>query len=162
MRTPAECRTRLAEIITASIQAGNRLQKTLQEERHALERQDTVALGAAAADKQRSVNELEALEEERRGICIACGTGPGPEHVPTLLAECGVDYDLVRGWHELLSLAAHCRALNAINGAVIRLRRRQFASALCIVRGNPAESIATYGPTGGDLPPRPSRSLAEI
>lgn len=162
MRSPADWRTRLAEIITAGIQAGDRLQKTLQEERRALERQDSGALGAATADKQRSVNELEALEEERRGVCMACGTDPGPEHMPTLIAECGADDSIVRGWHELLSLAAHCRELNAINGAVIRLRRRQFASALCIVRGNPAELIETYGPTGGDLTPRTSRSLAEI
>jgi flagellar biosynthesis/type III secretory pathway chaperone len=131
------------------------------DERDALLRQDTDALSAATDLKRRIVDELEALEKARRSLCIACGSGPDAAGMAGLLAECGAHAEIGK-WHEVLSLAARCQEQNAINGAVIRLRRRQFAAALCIVRGSSREAIETYGPTGASTSLPSSRSLAEI
>lgn len=162
MLSPAECRSTLFRILDASIEAAGCLQKNLEDERLALERQDSDALGAAADGKRACVSKLEALEKERRGISTACNKGPGPEHMPALLAECGADDRIADGWQRFLTLAARCRDLNTSNGAIIHLKRRQYTAALRIVSGSPTGSMEIYGPTGGELVSRSSRALAEI
>lgn len=162
MLSPAECRSRLSRIVDASTEAADCLQRNLRDERRALELQDSDALGAAADGKRVCVSRLEALEKERQSVFTARHKGPGPEHMPALLAECGADDRIADGWRRFLKLAARCRALNTTNGAIIHRRRQQYAAALRIVSGSRTQSMDTYGPTGGAMPPRSSRALAEI
>lgn len=161
-----ECGAALRQIIAAGIDTVERLQQALQDERHALEHQDSDALGVAADGKRVHVGKLEALEERRRAVCRLQGVDPGPEQMAALLTRCnpepGNDKSLADGWQRFLALAGLCQQMNTTNGAIIQLRRQQFNEALCIVSGTSGESPETYGPGGSATSARPPRSLAEI
>lgn len=160
--SPAECRTAFERLVVASLAAADQLQKSLNDERLALERQDSDALGQAANAKQECVATLETLEQERRAISAAAGFASGPEQMPALIAWCDGGNRIIEDWERFLVIAADCDRMNTANGAIIHLKRQHYAAALRIVGGSATGTIETYGPSGGDAAIRSPRALAEI
>lgn len=158
MAAPAYSRARLCAVVEASIARAGDLQRTLENERLALQEQDGDALRACAEAKQAGTLALAALDEERRALCEALRL---PVELTTVPPPAGDDPEnrLARSWERLLQIAERCAELNRTNGGIINLRRRQVAEALHIIGGERAE---TYGPGRGDDIPDRKRAIARI
>jgi flagellar biosynthesis/type III secretory pathway chaperone len=132
----------LERIVTEGIAEATALEIDLAAERKALETRDDAALGKAAESKRNRVARLESLERQRK----AAG-GPSTEPPEP------------RQWQQFLAIIGRCNAMNATNGAIIRLRREQISAALRVVNGSAQQ---TYGPSGTETGSRPGRALAAI
>jgi flagellar biosynthesis/type III secretory pathway chaperone len=137
------------QIVSDSIREADALEKALEDERRALENRDAAAIGAAAVEKGRRVARLEALEAARIAETPRI---PAAAERPPAAADAAQ-------WRQFLAIVARCNALNATNGAIIRLRRQQVGDALRVVSGTGA---GTYGPSGSQSTSRPRQALAAV
>lgn len=163
MGTPEmeNCRDRLEQLLRSGVHCATGLKDVLNDERNALEDQDTNALNAAALHKQSFLTELETLEIERREICHNSGFGSAPDAMDELIQWCDTDV-LIRGyWDNFVDLAKECSELNFSNGAIINVRRQQISGALAVIRGD-SRNQETYSRSGRDTGSNSQRVLAEI
>lgn len=145
--SPDKLRTRLERILGDSVYCALGLKEILEDERSALEEQDTVKLTETAAIKEKCIRKLQRLEKERSQISVESGFGAGPEDMPALAKWCDDDSLITASWQHLMDIARKCSTLNLTNGAIIRVRRQQIDSSLSVLRGSSPEAD-TYGPEG--------------
>lgn len=146
-------------LIHEKLQLTQRLQEILDEERVALERQDTAAIDSAAATKSQVIDQLQAKDNARTRLCEAHGFKPGVEQMQRLMESCDNDGLMQSVWQQLMALAAECRSMNMTNGAIIRLRQQHFASSLAVLSGTEL-NLDTYG-SHGETAARPEgRAIA--
>ncbi|MGB5336327.1 MAG: flagellar protein FlgN [Woeseiaceae bacterium] len=157
---PAEARQEIAAIIGESVVQAAGLKEALEDERAALERQDTDALQAVVVSKNEHAAKLQALELRRSELCAAWGFAVGPGQMGELVQWCDEHGVIDRAWAELLQLAADGNTLNLTNGAIIRLRQQQFETSISVLRGVTPGSD-TYGRNGAEAGDASRRSLAE-
>jgi len=158
--SPHDARIRLKEILSDSVYCALGLRESLEQERSALERQDSESLTAAAINKEQCVRKLKELENQRANISVAAGFGPEPSAMPELAQWCDEDSMIVGCWDHLMEIARGCSELNMTNGAIIRLRHRQIESNLSLLRGDSSET-ATYSPLGAEATKFGRHSLAD-
>ncbi len=158
-RSPPEAREQIVEILDASIHQALGLKESLQDERHALERQDTDALKVALTTKGVCVNRLQEFENRRMKLCDASGFGAGPEQMERFLDWCDDDSAIADRWLELLEIAAACNTLNLTNGAIVQAHQQMIATNLSVIRGGNVVPD-TYRREGRESPSADSQSLA--
>lgn len=158
-RSLPEARTQIVEILDASIHQALGLKESLQDERHALERQDTDALKVALTTKGVCVNHLQKFENRRMELCGASGFGAGPEQMEKFLAWCDEGSEIAHRWHELLDIAAECNTLNLTNGAIVQAHQHMIATNLAVMRGGNVVPD-TYQREGREAASADSQSLA--
>lgn len=155
------CKADLDQLLRASVLCASGLKEILNDERAALERQNTEALNEAAASKQLSLSRLEALETERREICEVSGFSSRPEDMEEMVKTCDSELSNLERWNQFVELARECSELNIKNGAIINLRRQQITGALSVIRGE-SQDNETYSRNGLDTASNAKRVLAEI
>lgn len=158
--TPEECKVALEANLDASMSRALDLKSILDQEREALERNDTMSLRDTAVRKQLCVNELGELDADRTELSKACGFGSTPNAVPQLAGWCDDGDAITASWAEFLDVARECSDMNSGNGAVIRVRQSQIQNAISVLR-NGTTDTNTYGPTGQNSGKLGTRSLAE-
>lgn len=152
-------RARLERILADSVQQAERLRIAPQAERAALEKGDADALDAATAAKTDPVARLASLDAERAAAARAAGFTTNPAAMDEVIRVCDRDSVLASGWRRLLEGARHCERLNAVNGAIIRLRRQQVLAGLTILRGSDLDRD-TYAASGIEAHSSGGRALA--
>jgi len=158
--SPADVRAQAVEIIGDSIFYALGLKESLQEERKALEAQDMDALQAAADGKSACVENLQALDARRIDLCEKSGFAGVVEQMQELIDWCDEDDAINSRWAHLMVIAAESSALNMTNGAIIRLRQKQFESSLSVLRGV-KPGTDTYGRNGSASGHSDRNSLAQ-
>jgi flagellar biosynthesis/type III secretory pathway chaperone len=158
--TAAEARSQIVDIIDESVVQARSLNASLEDERRALEQQDTEALNAVVVSKNECAESLSALDRKRSALCLHWGFAAGPEQMAELVSWCDDDDAISERWAELMKVAARGNALNLTNGAIIRLRQQQFETSLSVLRGVTPGSD-TYGRNGEESGDFSRRSLAE-
>ncbi len=156
----AAARKQIVEIIGDGVYHALGLLETLQDERKALEEQDTVALRAAVDHKGKCVEQLRAMEDARRTLCIDAGFADGPEQMVQMLAWCDEESVVANCWQHLMEIATECSSLNVTNGAIIHSRRQQIDTSIAVIRGGRAETD-TYSRSGREPHSHTLRSIAE-
>jgi len=111
-------------LLAGEINYTGALLETLNREIEILVARDVSALESFTAEKVELINQLKSIAEQRE----------------TLLAELDgepleTDDQAAALWQDLLSLAAHCREKNHINGSIIEMGYRQSQQALDILQG---------------------------
>ncbi len=159
--SPSEARERIVNVLGESVFHALGLKEVLEDERNALELQDTDALERAVDCKGRCIDKLQALEHDRASLCEASGFAAGPEQMQEMTAWCDENSVVADGWAHLMDVAAECNQLNLANGAVIRLRQQHTEAGLAVLRGS-EQDPATYARTGSGQASRFNRSLAEV
>ena len=155
-----QCKAHLDELLRAGVNCASGLKEILNDERTALEHQDTEALNEIAKNKHVFLTRLEELEAERLELCTTSGFNADPAAMQQLVNSCDTDSLLLGYWTHFVDLAKQCNELNIRNGAIINLRRQQIAGALAVVRGENQDN-ETYGRHGRDSGSA-KRILAEI
>lgn len=155
--TQSAARARLGRMLESGIAAATAFAGHLVAEREALEQQDTAALDCAARDKQHSLLTLELVENERVALLEECGFSNDHDGMRALQEWCDRDGALDDQWQNYLAVARECQQANMTNGAILRLRHQQIASAIAALSG---ASPQTYGPSGSN-DSSGSRALAE-
>ncbi len=155
----SEARTQIVEILDESIHQALGLKESLQDERHALEQQDTDALKVALTTKGVCVNHLQVVENRRIELCDASGFAAGPEQMGKFLEWCDEGSAIAERWLELLDIAAECNTLNLTNGAIVQAHQQMVATNLSVIRGGDAVPD-TYQREGRDAANADSQSLA--
>lgn len=143
--TQSAARARLSRMLESGIEAASMLGTHLAAERTALEQHDAAALEIAARDKQHGLLTLELLENERFALLNECGYKDDQDGMREMQTWCDQDGVLEARWQSYLAVAKECQQANLTNGAIMRLRHQQIASALAALSGS---SPQTYGPSG--------------
>jgi flagella synthesis protein FlgN len=120
--------------------------QALDEERAALDANDSSALDQAGAHKQAIVLQLEQLDAERQQL-----NRETPASATTLAPL----------WTQIVQSLQRCQQLNRRNGSAVNQRLNQVRQALLVLTGHPGES-GVYGPTGGLHASLRSQVLAEV
>lgn len=141
------CRMALGELIDRELVLAHDLGLALAGERDALCSVDPAALDAATAQKQHCVENLAALDTERRSLCSSFGVGADRNGIERLLLQADPQGTLTRRWQTLLTRLESCREANQKNGTVVRLQKRRVTEALGILHGAAANN-AVYGDSG--------------
>ena len=147
MNTAERTRAELEAVIGDSLTTVEALQKTLNDERHALAERDTDALDAAIGSKQQQITTLARLESRRIETLDAAGFGGDADGMRACADWCGAGDALVDRWHAFCAVARDLSERNLANGAAIRLRQQQVQDNLALLRGT-ERSTESYGPTG--------------
>ena len=158
--TRDEARSRIVDLIGDSVYQALGLREALEDERRALEAQDTEALDAILDTKTVCTERLQELDRQRNELCREWGFVEGPQQMTALIEWCDEDQLISSRWEQLMVIAAEGSALNMTNGAIIRLRQQQFETSLSILRGATPGSD-TYGRNGEEHGDYGRRSLAE-
>jgi flagella synthesis protein FlgN len=132
----------LLAVLHEQIRCAEAMLRTLGRENQALIDGDAERLNAAGADKARLVEELEALEIERRQLtdAIEAELAPPPS------------------WEHLLGLIAECKQQNQRNGALLKARSEQVRAALKLLRGSESNCYDASGLTSSARAARPLAS----
>ena len=155
-----ETRTRIADILKDCVNHALGLKETLQNERSALEDQDSASLYAVLDDKSRSVSKIQVLDEQRLKLCEACGFPAGPDQMEQMIDWLGETTIISNCWDHLIEIATECKALNLTNGAIVNARQINIDSRLSVLRGTDANSD-TYERSGSGENGLSKRSLAQ-
>lgn len=161
---PAERNERFArarEILSPTVEAARRLKTALEDERSALESDDTAALAAAGSRKRVHIGELERLDGQRRRMLERFRYENDLGSMRDFIATCDDRGVLAARWQELIEVLGQCRHLNTVNGTVVQARRHQVAEALSVVRGD-SNDAEVYGPGGKTETTGRFRALAEV
>jgi flagellar biosynthesis/type III secretory pathway chaperone len=160
-RAAAETRQGLQKVLSDSIRCALSLKEILVDEKQALQQRDTVALGENSGLKESCIKKLAALELARGEISRDAGFAAGLNDMPALTQWCDQGDVIAGDWRQFMQIARQCDALNATNGAIIRIRRQQILAGLSLLRGTDANA-ETYGISGSGTTGFGGRELAEV
>lgn len=142
----------LNAVLTRQVAAVMTLEALLTRERALLTGSDAAAVEAIAAEKAALLNQIEALETDRRRVLAIAGVAAtatameqlvrsSPPVAASVLAETG------RLWTTLVSTMERCRDGNDVNGAIVGIKQRQVRQLLNMLRTGREDDL-TYGPRG--------------
>jgi flagella synthesis protein FlgN len=142
------CRDALARLVAAEAAALTELEQILDVEHAALVANDADALIRAGESRQRHVNALVRVEEERRSLCRSMGVPSDRHGLDTLLRKSDASGELTRSWGRCATLAGACRRSNDRNGALVAARMKHVEQVLTLLTPN---APGTYGRRGRSL-----------
>ncbi|MDH3587981.1 MAG: flagellar protein FlgN, partial [Gammaproteobacteria bacterium] len=125
----------LSNLIDHELALTHELGAALADERDALRKVDPGALDAATARKQACIEDLSALDSERRHLCTTAGLAPDGSCMERLLIQVDPQGALTQRWQTLLAKLETCREANYSNGAMVRLQKRRVTEALGLLHG---------------------------
>lgn len=160
-RAATETRDRLRKVLADSVTCARSLKDILISEQHALQLQDTQALGENSAQKEACIKKLASLEIARSEISSDAGFAGGLDDMPPLTRWCDASDVIAGDWQQFMHIARECDALNATNGAIIRVRRQQILAGLSLLCGSDVNA-ETYGISGSGTTGFGGRELAEV
>jgi flagella synthesis protein FlgN len=155
----AQCRERLASLLSEESSALNELSLLLDREHGYLEANDVTALEGAARERQRCVARIFRVDEERRALCSEMGHPLDLKGLEELVRWCDPKGTLAGGWTECTAAAGRCRRLNDRNGALVAARLTHVQARLGTLIESRREAV-TYGPRGAYSQATSGRMLA--
>jgi flagella synthesis protein FlgN len=155
----AQCRERLARLLSEESIALNELSLLLDREHGYLEANDVTALEGATRERQRCVARIFRVDEERRALCSEMGHPLDLKGLEDLVRWCDPKGTLAGGWTECTAAAGRCRRLNDRNGALVAARLTHVQARLGTLIESRREAV-TYGPRGAYSQATSGRMLA--
>jgi flagella synthesis protein FlgN len=155
----AQCRERLARLLSEESIALNELSVLLDREHGYLEANDVTSLEGATRERQRCVARIFRVDEERRALCSEMGHPLDVKGLEELVRWCDPKGTLAGGWTECTAAAGRCRRLNDRNGALVAARLTHVQARLGTLIESRRETV-TYGPRGAYSQPTSGRVLA--
>lgn len=119
----------------------------LTEEQDLLKRGDAAALPRIATAKGPLVDQLNALESERRAALGISGEQKTREAMEAWLAAHPAEQTAAAHWARLLELAQEAKQLHELNAGLVGMHLQQTAEALAILTRK-AEQNTLYGSNG--------------
>jgi flagellar biosynthesis/type III secretory pathway chaperone len=144
----AVCGETLSRLVAEETAALTELAGILDVEHAALVANDADALISAGASRQRHVNALVRIEQERRALCRAMGVAADLRGLQSLLKQADPAHAVAKRWAECVALATRCRRANDRNGALVAARMKHVEQVLSLITRNTA---GTYGRRGSAL-----------
>ncbi|MDR2188319.1 MAG: flagellar protein FlgN [Azonexus sp.] len=146
----------LAAITRREIALINHFIDLLKEEQEALRQANPEPLPRLAAAKVEQVEQLNALEAERRATLGISSEDKVRSAMENWLSANPAEQQLARDWQTLLDLAREAKELHRLNAGLITLHLQQTADALHILDSRRAAD-ALYGNDGQATGPSGSR-----
>ncbi|MDR2838561.1 MAG: flagellar protein FlgN, partial [Azonexus sp.] len=146
----------LAALTRREIALIGRFIEQLNDEQTALRQANPEPLPGIAAAKVDLVDQLNALETERRAALGVSGENETRGAMENWLAANPAQRQLARDWQTLLDLAREAKELHRLNAGLITLHLQQTADALHILDSRRAAD-ALYGNDGQTTSPSGSR-----
>ena len=144
---PAQCREKMATLITEESTGLAQLIDLLEHEHGLLVAGDAVALGAAINERQRCVGRIARVDEERQAMCRARNLPLDATGLESLLRWCDPAGTLSARWAECAAAATRCRMLNDRNGALVGTQLQHVRARLGTLIQSSRETL-TYRPNG--------------
>jgi flagella synthesis protein FlgN len=154
----AQCRERLARLLSEESTALNELSVLLDREHGYLEANDVTSLEGATRERQRCVARIFRVDEERRALCSEMGHPLDLKGLEELVRWCDPRGTLTGGWAKCTAAADKCRQLNDRNGALVAARLTHVQARLGTLIESRREAV-TYGPRGAYSQPTSGRVL---
>jgi flagellar biosynthesis/type III secretory pathway chaperone len=145
---PAQCRERMAKLISEESSGLAQLADLLEHEHGLLAAGDVVNLEAAINERQRCVGRISRLDDERRTLCRALDVSLDAQGLEKLLRWCDPQGTLSNRWAECAQAAIRCRVLNDRNGALVSTQLQHVRARLNTLLQSTRETL-TYGRKGG-------------
>ncbi len=145
---PAQCRERMAKLISEESSGLAQLGDLLEHEHGLLAAGDVVNLEAAINERQRCVGRISRLDDERRALCRALNVTLDAQGLEKLLRWCDPQGTLSSRWAECAQAAIRCRVLNDRNGALVSTQLQHVRARLNTLLHSTRETL-TYGRKGG-------------
>lgn len=123
----------LASSLRAEVAAVTTVLQILEAEQEALRQRDPERIEQCAADKDRALRQLAALQQDRQSLFQH--TAPG-SRLGELVSRLDNRAETGPLQAQLVHLGEQCEALNAANGALIERLQQHARSALNILRGS--------------------------
>jgi flagellar biosynthesis protein FlgN len=156
---PAQCRERMAKLISEESSGLVQLSELLEHEHGLLAVGDVVSLEAAINERQRCVGRISRIDEERRAMCRALNVSLDAQGLEKLLRWCDPQGTLSARWGECAAAAIRCRVLNDRNGALVSTQLQHVRARLDTLLQSTRETL-TYRRNGGYTPGSVGRVLA--
>lgn len=156
---PAQCRERMAKLISEESSGLGQLGQLLEHEHGLLAAGDVVSLEAAINERQRCVGRISRIDDERRAICRALNLSLDAQGLEKLLRWCDPHGTLSARWAECAAAAMRCRMLNDRNGALVSTQLQHVRARLSTLLQSTRETL-TYRRDGGYTPGSIGRVLA--
>jgi flagellar biosynthesis protein FlgN len=145
---PAQCRERMAKLISEESSGLVQLSELLEHEHGLLAVGDVVSLEAAINERQRCVGRISRIDEERRAMCRALNVSLDAQGLEKLLRWCDPQGTLSARWGECAAAATRCRVLNDRNGALVSTQLQHVRARLDTLLQSTREAL-TYRRNGG-------------
>lgn len=143
-------RKKLVTILQAELDTIKAFNRVLQKEQHTLVNGDIEDLDYLASEKERLIEQLTNLNEQRNQLLSSLGLLTDAEGMKKLLSTDSSPSKSNKIWHDLLELVAVTNQLNKTNGTIINARlqhtQRSLAALQCA-----AGNISLYGSKGQTL-----------
>lgn len=152
--TPNELISALADKVAA-------LKRLLLEEQQAVAEKREAELQPLLAEKTRLLQDVGALEEQRRQALGDAGWGDDKAGMQEWLQSQPDGRNLLAGWTSLLADLRECQLINEANGSIVRQSLEQNEQLLHILRGTSPEEDSGYGPQGQPPSGASSRDLGK-
>ncbi len=143
-------RKKFVTILQAELDTIKAFNRILQKEQHTLVNGDIEDLDYLASEKERLIEQLTNLNEQRNQLLSSLGLLTDAEGMKKLLSTDSSPSKSNKIWHDLLELVAVTNQLNKTNGTIINARlqhtQRSLAALQCA-----AGNISLYGSKGQTL-----------
>jgi flagellar biosynthesis protein FlgN len=159
---PGVCREHLQKLLAEESNSLSQLESILDREHALLLANDVDGLDSAGESRQACVGALLRIEDERRSLCRMMNVPADVQGLERLLRWCDPSNTLQRRLVDCAERAAHCRALNDRNGALVTARLKKVEGMLDVLTGR-ANQPKVYGRQGMFQQPRANaRVLASV
>ena len=136
--------------LQAELDAIKAFNGVLQKEQRTLVNGDIEDLDYLASEKERLIEQLTTLNEQRNQFLFSQGLLTGTEGMKKLLATDHSYSESNRIWHDLLALVAVTSQLNKTNGTIINARLQHTERSLTALQCA-AGNFSLYGSKGQTL-----------
>ncbi len=140
----------LDTILLTQEAAAGVLLSALQAESEALKKRDAATLTLVTEEKVEAIEQLEAIEGQRRELCARIGAGPSSEDMEAWLAAFagsgGRALELRARWASLSDLLFQCREVSQANGLIVAVLQRRVQQGLSLIREKSPEPPVAASP----------------
>jgi flagellar biosynthesis/type III secretory pathway chaperone len=127
----------LDRILLSQEAAAGVLLSALQAESQALKGRDAATLTLVTEEKVEALEQLEAIEEQRRDLCARIGAGPSQADMEAWLAAFtgsgGRTLEISARWASLTDLLRRCREVSQANAVIVASLQRRVQQGLSLI-----------------------------
>ncbi|HEX4376022.1 MAG TPA: flagellar protein FlgN [Steroidobacteraceae bacterium] len=143
----ADVRRHLEQILTEESGLLVTLQTVLEAETAIVSSEDATAIANIGSNRQRCVDRLFQLGEERSQTSHMLSFGSDPAGLESMFEWADPSRHLRNRWSNNLQLARHCKALNERNGAIVAAKLDRVQQLLQKLRGTAAPAVYSARPS---------------
>ncbi len=149
MALPGDSQRELADILSGEELCLSRLQRSLEQEKRALENRQLGALEEAVKEKESALAEAAELHRRRANLLEQHGFSNDESGIRRCIEQCApsLSRELRPLWGRLHDLIRSCRDQNLVNGQILELNRQSLRQTLEILTQG-AGTVELYTPQG--------------